>query len=146
MKYNIIDKRGVLDTGTPFILDENKALTLTFENLPDKNFYVVLSQANGVKRICRKLEGKNFVVKASELCPGIFNVELYIIEGAEAKDKIICTPILIQKITAESKGLIAYPEIDSVLARLAELEKILAELIEWKEEVSPKIHQHEILL
>lgn len=143
MIYNIIKKRGVLQEGTPFLMDEHNALTLHFNDLSGE-WHARLTLNS--REVIKKLSGNEVSFLSTELLPGTWNLELIKSENGVATDKIICQPIVVQHLGSRTKGYIVYPEIDAIIARLAAIEKRIADIDSWIDQVKDDIHHHEILL
>lgn len=148
MRYKIIGRRGVLKEGSLFLIDEGNPLELCFDNLPPGTYELVLYGKDGKldRRLCQKHEGDTALIEAFRLRAGIWHVELVRIEDGKATDKIVCAPIKIDTLATVSDGLVAFPEIDDLVAKVAELEATVAELYAWMEQVAPTIHTHKITL
>ena len=144
MFYKIIKKTGVLETGTPFNLDEENELVLSFSNLPDGELYASVSDGRMKKIIVKILDGKA-VIRRNKIFPGIWYVEVLKVENGQYVDKIVCTPITLISVAKQTTGLIAYPEMESVLSQIAELTEIVHNLSDWAQKVSPLIHEHKII-
>lgn len=144
MKYEIIRNRGVLKDGAPFIISQGKPLMLEFNGITG-DFLLCLKRTDSAdKEIV--LKGKEKVtVPLSNIKAGIYNVELKKVEHGLIKDVIVCTPIACHTLATMSTGLMCYPQMDEVIHRLLELEKEVAVLTDWKNEVEPKIHEHKIM-
>lgn len=143
--YKIIGQRGVLQDGTPFVLDEGKPLVLSFDVSGDWLFVAKKRDATA-KKITKEVKNGSVTIVPSALAAGTYYVELLKVENDVIVDKIICTPICVDTLATMAKGLIVYPEIDAVVERLAELEKIVAEIEAWKDQVAPLIHKHKVTL
>lgn len=145
MQYEIIRNRGVLKDAAPFVIDEGNALSFDFDNLPEGRFLLALERERGVEKEIVVEAKKHVIIAISKLKPGTYNVELRKQEGTFIVDKIICAPICVTQLSSMNKGLMCYPQIDEVIHRLWELEKEVAVLTDWKNEVEPKIHEHKIM-
>lgn len=143
MRYTIIGRRGVLKECAPFLLDEGNPLSFDFENLP--NGYVLALKRDRTVEKEIVVKAQNHVeIDAYRLKAGTYNVELKKVDGGFITDKIICTPISVTALSAMNHGLICYPETDTIINRVAELERMVDNLLAWKDEVAPKIHEHKI--
>lgn len=144
MKYKIIGTRGVLEEGAPFLLNERKALQVVFENLPDGEYLFRLSDR--MKRDVETcLKGNKAEISSHRLRSGLWYAELLQKVDGVYKAKIICTPIRIESLATATEGYICYPEIDEVLKLQAEYIAKVDELLQWREQVAPLIHEHKII-
>lgn len=149
MRYTITKNRGVLCDGTPYVIDENKPLVLEFDGLPAGEYRLVLHKAKvgGLEwELRQKHSGDHAEIEAFRLRTGTWNVELHKIEDKKIVDKIICTPLRVESLSSRTTGMIAYPEIDDVLDRLANIEKQLDTIQDWIGLVAPMIHEHKVIL
>ena len=147
MIYEVIhENRGALKDAAPFILDRKQDLFLTFNNLPIGHFCVSIDNKNGRKIVVDIIDGVA-KIPYSKLRIGLWYIDLLEInkENSVVK-KIVCTPFVVSSLAAQTQGLYVYPDIDSVISRLFEVEKELEEIKAWKEETTPKIHEHNILV
>lgn len=67
-------------------------------------------------------------IPQTRLKSGIINAELFEVAADGTVQKFIIRPIVIQSINETARGLVAYPEIDDVLKRVADLESKVEEL------------------
>lgn len=145
MQYEIIRNRGVLKKGNTFLLNESNPLVIEFNNLDGTNILVLKRAKSADKEIV--VPFSNIAeIDVSRLRAGVYNVEVKRVENEKVVDVIICNPIVVNTLSGMNGGLIAYPEIDSVMTRLAEVEDALADLLDWQESVKDKIHEHKIIL
>lgn len=146
MNYTIINKRGVLQDGSPFLLDEKKPLVLSFDGLSGDYVFTAQKRDALTPKVTKKVTDGRVEIAHSTLKAGTYYVELLKVEGDVIVDKIICTPIHVDTLATMAKGLIVYPEIEYVVSRLAQLEETVAEITAWKDEVAPLIHKHKVTL
>lgn len=144
MKYKIIGTRGVLEEGAPFLLNEETALQVVFENLPDGEYFFRLSDRTK-RTLETRVKGNAVEIQSYRLRPGLWYAELLQkIDGAY-KAKIICTPIRVESLATTTEGYICYPEIDEVLKLQAEYIAKVDELLQWRDSVAPLIHEHKVI-
>ena len=147
MNYKIITKnRGVLKDTAPFLLDKKQDLVLSFDNIPEGKFLCAIDNKNE-RRVVVDVIGGKAVIPVYKLKIGLWYVELLEInEAGEVINKIVCTPIIISSLASQAKGYFVYPEIESVVNRLVEVEEELERINAWIAENAPKIHTHDILI
>ena len=147
MNYKIITKnRGALKDTTPFILDKKKDLVLDFSDLPSGKFLCAIDNKNARRIVVDVKDGKA-VVPFGKLTIGLWYIELFEVdEQCGIINKIVCTPILVSTLAAQTKGFFVYPDMDSVVERLSEVEKELETINAWIAENAPKIHTHDIFI
>ncbi len=144
MKYKIIGTRGVLEEGAPFLLNEEKSLQVVFENLPEGEYFLKLSDRN-TRKVETRIKGNSAEIQSYRLRPGLWYAELLQkIDGAY-RSKIVCTPIRVENLATATEGYICYPEIDEVLKLQAEYIAKVDELLQWRDKVAPLIHKHKVI-
>lgn len=144
MNYEIINGRGVPINGVPFILEDNNNLTIEVKGLPSGKFTAKITNGH-LTYTAKVVNGKAKFTKNVLVC-GIWTVELLLIDNGEISTKILCAPITINNLCNAEGGYICYPSADFVLKELEDLKSQLTELIAWKNEVTPLIHEHKVTL
>ena len=145
MLYEIIRNRGVLREGNTFLLNESNPFVIEFNNLDGTNILVLKRAKSADKEIV--VPFSNIAeIAVDRLKAGVYNVEVKRVKNDKVVDVIICNPIVINTLSGMNSGLIAYPDIESIIKRLAEVEDALADLLDWQESVKDKIHEHKVIL
>lgn len=140
MNYKIIGSRGVLEEGTPFLMDEGKDLLITFDRSSDGDMIRVSD--GKTKTFVIKTQNGEVTIPNTKLHCGLWYVEKF---NEAATEKVICQPFVVQSLATKTKGIICYPETDWLMKTVTELLEEVETLTNWKNEVADKIHEHKII-
>lgn len=126
-RLNRANARCVPIGGASCVL-ENGNLDISFEGyLANAEYNLVLStRERALGRF--RVSGGTVSVQQTRLKSGIVNAELFEIEADGTVRKFIMRPIIVRSINETARGLVAYPEIDDLLKRVADLETTVEEL------------------
>lgn len=126
-RLNRVNARCVPIGGASCVL-ENGNLEIAFEGyFANAEYNLVLSTRERPLGRFRVVNGA-VSIPQTRLKSGIINAELFEVSADGTVCKFIMRPIVIQSINETARGLVAYPEIDDVLKRVADLEAKVEEL------------------